>query len=83
MLQTPVHGQAPSRRDTNDQLAEVPAFEQTDEGLRGVLQTVHDVLAKLDLACLQPGTHLRKELAIAIALVVKNDEALHPDALLE
>src|SRR5712671_2535438 len=54
---------APGRvlRDLHQQLAEVPALEQADEGLRRVLDALHDVLAVLDLARLQRGRHFLPE----------------------
>ena len=63
-----------------NQLAKVLTFTQADEGLRGVLKTVDDVFAELDLAILKPTAHLARELTVAIEIVVEDNEALHLDA---
>lgn len=45
-----------------------------------IFQAIDEVFAELDLAGFQPGAHGGEEAAVAIAVVVKNDEAWHLDA---
>ena len=59
-------------RDAHDQFAEVPAFQQSDEGFGRVLQSINNVFAVLDAAFVKPGAHLLVELPIAVAVVVEN-----------
>lgn len=44
-------------------LAEILAFLQADERLRGLLYTIHDVFAERNLAFLKPRADLRNKLA--------------------
>src|SRR5439155_11564699 len=62
------------------QLAEIAALQQADEGLGRLLQAGDDVLAVFELAGAHQGRCHRAELAVALALVA-DDEALDPDAL--
>src|SRR5262249_45597993 len=61
--------------DLDEELAEVLALEQTQEGPRSVLQSPHHVLPVLEPAFLQPAPDVAQEL-LAPALVVADQEAL-------
>src|SRR5580658_11333757 len=65
--------------DPDHELAEVPAFEQPDEGGRCILKARDNVLAKLDSAICDPAAHRTDEL-LETGGIVADDEALHPDA---
>src|SRR5512138_3114591 len=68
------------RGQAHDHLAHVVAGEEAEEGLGGVLDTLHDGLVPLDTPGLEPAAHLGEKLGIE-AQVVGDDEALHEDAI--
>ena len=41
-------------RNLNNQLAEIPSFEQTNKGLRSIFQAIDNVFLELDLTVGQP-----------------------------
>ena len=47
--------------DLHQQLAEVPSLEQADQRFRRLLEAMHDVLAVLDLAGLEPAADVAQE----------------------
>src|SRR4029453_14702015 len=59
----------------HQQLAEVLALQQPDEGLRRLPEPRHDVLAMLEPAPAKPATAVLQEVAHAIQ-VIRDDEAL-------
>src|SRR5208282_2988518 len=61
------------RADTDNLLAEVLASQQADQFAGGVLQSIRDVFAVLDLAVPQPAAHVGDEIA-ELGAVVKDDE---------
>src|SRR5690348_4097113 len=52
-------------RDANELLAEVLALQEAHEGLRRIFETIHDILAILDAAVLDPLRHLANEIVEA------------------
>ena len=65
---------------TNHQLSEISSFEQADKGLNRVLETIHHIFAEFDPAGPHPLGHLRAELMVALAVGIKDNEALYLDA---
>lgn len=61
------------RADTDNLLAEVLASQQADQFAGGILQSIRDVFAVLDLAVPQPAAHVGDEIA-ELGAVVKDDE---------
>src|SRR5262245_31871673 len=64
------------RRHTDEELADVPALEQPEEGPGRVLESVHDVLTVLQPPISHPSCGLREEVGYAVD-VVGDDEASH------
>src|SRR5437588_3521525 len=69
-----------SLRDLDQQLAEILALQQAEEGGRRVLQPFDHVLAILDLAAAQPLRHVAQEVAL-LGREIPDDEAAHQEAL--
>ena len=67
--------------DANNQFAKVSPCKQADKGLWRVFQTINKVFLEFDPAIRQPLAHLGEKFAIAMAVVVKNNETLHADTL--
>src|SRR5438132_2637905 len=64
----------------HQQLAEVLSLEQPDEGFRGMVEAVDDVLAVFEMAALDEWRDRGAELGLAVALVA-DDEALDLEPL--
>src|SRR2546427_89123 len=65
------------RRHADQGLAEVPAFEQTDERPRRGVETVDDVLAVLDSSVTDERHHLLQERREAIVVIADDEPADH------
>jgi hypothetical protein len=48
-------------RNLHQKLAEIATFEQTDQGLGCLVETVHDVFAVFELAGAQPAADVAQE----------------------
>ena len=67
----------------NNHLAEVFTGQQTDKGLRRILQTVSDLLTVVDFTLFNPAPHLPLKLMNAVTIILTNDKTLHPDTLFQ
>src|SRR5258708_27383724 len=71
---------APCSRELHELLAEILALEQRDESRGGVVDSLDDRLAVLELALGEAARKARERFAVAIS-PVEHDHSLHPDAV--
>src|SRR5258708_15178473 len=71
---------APCSRELHELLAEILALEQRDETRGGVVDSLDDRLAVLELALGEAARKARERFAVAIS-PVEHDHSLHPDAV--
>src|SRR6266849_512031 len=73
-------GGASGVRHFDHELAVVLAFEELEQRVRKRFQTLHDVLARLELAGGAPAGHFAQRFAIPLR-IVEHQKALHPRAI--
>ena len=67
----------------HDDLAKVAALQQADQCSGRLLQSIDQILLQQDASISNPLRHLAAERGEAVRIVIKDDEALHANALLQ